>query len=370
MWTTNRQLVRRLATCLVMTILAPGSSTTTGWAGDKSGAGSVLTILDQPDHPLIKKGDPGTAENKHGFEGGSVVKLNGTYHLFTSEMVGDPLWVKMKLAHWTSRDKQAWKRVSTLYESSGNFDGTDPRAALWAPMPVFNDQDNHWELFYVAYRSQPDTAEKWLNNFEGRIWRAVSTRPGVDGIGGPYKDVDVVLEPGKDSDPWEGLQGTDSFYPFRVGDRWYGFYGSAKTEVRPVLYWKVGLVSAPALSGPWKRLSAHNPVALDARYGVENPIVTRLSDGQYIAVFDTLGLPDRIGYVLSRDGLEWSSAQYLVLDKAKLWTKDLRTPLGLIPEGDGTFTIFYSGSFDQPGYGRFSGVGMLTVRLRNQKPRL
>jgi len=178
MCTTNRQLVRRLATSLVMTILVTAGPTTSGRAGDKPGAGSVLIILDQPDHPLIKKGDPGTEDNKHGFEGGSVVKLNGTYHLFTSEMVGDPLWVKMKLAHWTSPDKRTWKRVSTLYESSGNFDGADPRAALWALMPVFNDKDNRWELFYVAYRSQPNTAEKWLNNYEGRIWRAVSTRPG------------------------------------------------------------------------------------------------------------------------------------------------------------------------------------------------
>ncbi len=366
MRTTNRQLVRRLATCLVMTILAPGSSTTTGWAGDKSGAGSVLTILDQPDHPLIKKGDPGTAENKHGFEGGSVVKLNGTYHLFTSEMVGDPLWVKMKLAHWTSRDKQAWKRVSTLYESSGNFDGTDPRAALWAPMPVFNDQDNHWELFYVAYRSQPDTAEKWLNNYEGRIWRAVSTRPGADGIGGPYKDVGVILEPGRDSDPWEGLQGTDSFFPYQVGGRWLGFYGSARTEVKPVPYWKVGLVSAPALSGPWKRLSDHNPVPLDDRHGVENPVVTRLRDGRYIAVFDSVGPTDQIGYALSGDGVAWGKAKYLLLDRSKLWTSDVRTPLGLIPEDDGTYTLFYTGYLKGAKLGDLGGVGMLTVELRDK----
>ena len=206
-------LFASLATCLVMTILVTAGPTTTGRAGDKSGAGSVLTILDQPDHPLIKKGDPGTEDNKYGFEGGSVVKRNGSYHLVTAEMVGDPFWVKMRLGHWASQDRTNWKRQSTLYESSGNFDGTDPRASLGAPMPIFNDQDNRWDLFYVAYRCAPDTPDKWLGNHEGRIWRAVSTRPGQDGIGGPYKDVGVILEPGKDSDPWEGLQGTDSFFP-------------------------------------------------------------------------------------------------------------------------------------------------------------
>jgi hypothetical protein len=204
-----------------------------------------LTIVSQSDHSLIRPGDPGTQGNKYGFEGGSVVKLGGIYHLFTSEMVGDPRWVKMRLARWTSRDRTTWKREATLYESSGNFDGTDPRAALWAPMPVFSDRTDHWELFYVAYRCAPDTPEKWLGNYEGRIWRAVSTQAGRGGIAGPYNDVGVILEPGKLSDPWEGLQGTDSFYPYKAAGRWYGFYGSARTEVKPSAYWKVGLASAP-----------------------------------------------------------------------------------------------------------------------------
>ena len=351
--------------CFLGLILNPSMN----WHSKVSQAGEnpvrdvVLTIDSQPNHPLIKKGDPGTEGNKYGFEGGTVVKLSGTYHFFTAEMVGDPFWVKMKLGYWTSPDRTTWKRQSTLYESSANFDGSDPRASLGAPMPIFDDKANRWELFYVAYRSAPDTPEKWLSNHEGRIWRAVSSRPGKDGIGGPYRDVGVILEPGKGSDPWEGLQGTDSFYPYKVGGRWLGFYGSAKTEVKPIPYWKVGLVAAPGLAGPWKRLSGRNPVPLDDRNGVENPIVTRLTDGRYIAVFDTLGLPDRIGYVVSRDGLVWSAAQFLVLEKAKLWTTDLRTPLGLIPEGDGTFTIFYTGFFDQPGYGRYSGLGMVTVKI-------
>ena len=335
-------------------------------AGENPVKDVVLTIASQADHSLIKHGDPGTEGNKYGFEGGSVVKLNGAYHLFTSEMIGDPRWVKMRLAHWVSLDAITWRREATLYESSGNFDGTDRRAALWAPMPVFNDKSDRWEMFYVAYRCAPDTPEKWFGNYEGRIWRAVSNRPGRQSIGGPYKDVGVILEPGKDSDPWEGLQGTDSFYPYKVGNLWYGFYGTARTEVKPPAYWKVGLVSAPDLSGPWKRLSDRNPVPLDAQNGVENPIVTRLKSGQYVAVFDTIERPDRIGYAVSRDGLKWAPARYLVLDKAKLWTKDVRTPLGLVPEDDGTFTIFYTGYFDQPGYGTYGGVSVITVKAEDR----
>ena len=47
---------------------------------------------------------PTSKDNKYGFEGGSVVKVDGVYHLFVAEMAGDPFWVKMRLAHWTSPD--------------------------------------------------------------------------------------------------------------------------------------------------------------------------------------------------------------------------------------------------------------------------
>src|SRR5262249_52463126 len=150
---------------------------------------------------------------------GRVLKIDGRYHLFTSEMVGDPHWVKMRLAHWISVDRTHWKRLATLFESTGDFTGKDPRAALWSPMPVYDPKDRRWNLFYVAYQSAPDTPKEWLTNHEGRIWRAFSTIPGEMGIDGPYTDVGVILERGKDSDSWEGLQGTDSFFPYLVGSR-------------------------------------------------------------------------------------------------------------------------------------------------------
>lgn len=85
---------------------------------------------------VLQEGDPGTENNKYGFEGGRVFKFKNEYHWFTSETIDDPKWVKMKLAHWKSKDGLKWECVSTLYESSGEFTGTDPRAALWSPMPI------------------------------------------------------------------------------------------------------------------------------------------------------------------------------------------------------------------------------------------
>ena len=172
-----------------------------------------LVVTKGYDQPILSVRSAGAERNKYGFEGGRVVKLNGTYHMFTSEMVGDPHWVKMKLAHWTSQDRIHWRRIGTVRESSGDFTGSDRRAALWSPMPVFDERDNRWNLFYVAYQAAPDTPQEWLTNHEGRIWRAVSVIAGADGISGPYRDVGVVLQRGPDSDAWEGLQGTDSFFP-------------------------------------------------------------------------------------------------------------------------------------------------------------
>jgi hypothetical protein len=244
-----------------------------------------LVVIEQYPSPVLTEKSPGAKGNKYGFEGGDVVKLQGTYHLVTTEMTGDPLWVKTKLAHWSSNDRIHWKRISTLYESSGEFAGQDPRASLWGPMFVYDNQSQVWDLVYVAYRCAPNSKTEWRNNYEGTVWRAVSTVKGPAGIDGPYADAGVILRPDADSQPWEGLQGTDSFFPYRVGKRWLGFYGSANTEHLPMEHWRVGLAEALQLAGPWKRCAGTNPVNIEKRFA-ENPIVTRLDDGSYIAVYD------------------------------------------------------------------------------------
>lgn len=300
-----------------------------------------LAVTRQIDHPILTIHSAGAEANKYGFEGGRVVKLNGVYHLFTSEMVGDPHWVKMRLAHWTSRDQIHWHRVATVRESSGDFTGRDPKAALWSPMPVFNPGENRWNLFYVAYHAAPDTDREWLTNHEGRIWRAVSEVPSMNGIGGPYRDAGIIMQRGGDSDKWEGLQGTDSFFPYLVGDRWYAFYGSARTESLPISLWQVGLAQASSLSGPWKRCSELNPARIEPRF-IENPIVTPLTHGGYIAVYDN-HQPNEIGYAFSPDGVHWGAGQHLVVQSGKaVWATEVRTPLGLVDEGNGVFTLFYT----------------------------
>ena len=54
--------------------------------------------------------------------------------LFTTEMVSDPMWMKTRFGHWTSRDRLAWTRVATVRESSGEFEGkaSVARSRTWA----------------------------------------------------------------------------------------------------------------------------------------------------------------------------------------------------------------------------------------------
>lgn len=309
-----------------------------------------LIITRRSPGPILTIHSEGAQGNKYGFEGGRVLKIEGLYHLFTSEMVGDPHWVKMRLAHWTSPDRFHWTRIATLEESSGDYTGKDPRAALWSPLPVYDPSEGRWNLFYVAYQAAPDTLQQWLTNNEGRIWRAVSTIPGEDAVGGPYKDVEIILQRGKDSDPWEGLQGTDSFFPFQVDDRWYAFYGSAHTEKLPISSWQVGLATSKTLAGPWTRCSQFNPLKVESRF-IENPIVTKLDDGTYVAVYDN-DAPNAVGYTVSTDGIHWSAGRNLEVQQGdSVWAREVRTPLGLIPEGEDKFTLFYTANEKVNGMG-------------------
>jgi len=325
----------------------------------------ILEVVSGYGTPVLGKGTTGTEDNKYGFEGGTVIQRPDGYHLFTSEMVGDPHWVKMKLGHWLSRDGKEWQRIGTLLESSGDFTGRDPKAALWSPMPFFHEKENRWNLFYVGYKSRPDSGELWLGNYEGRIFRAVSGTEGIDGIGGPYEEANLILEPGKDSDPWEGLQGTDSFFPFLAADgRYYGFYGSAQTQHKPITLWQVGLASSERPEGPWKRCSDLNPLDNGLSF-IENPVVTKLDNGLYIAVadagYDSSGLSrPAFGYCWSKDGIHWSKERLCYLEnKVPRWWKWMRTPLCLIREKDGLYTVFHT-AYDQNDFG---SVGRLRVKL-------
>ena len=309
--------------------------------------------------PVIDADHRDCKDNKYGFEGGSVVKVDGVYHMFLAEMVGDPFWVKMRLVHWTSANGIDWKRELTIKETSG-----EPRAksglpyeSVWALVSIFNEADKRWELFYVAYDSGGASG--------GRIWRATSTAQGRAGIAGPYKDFGIIMQPDAESQKWEGGQGTDSFFPYRVKDRWFAFYGSHGGKPG----WQVGLAEAPVLEGPWKRCVSGNPCTFEPAF-IENPIVTRIGD-LYVAVYDSdiVNPPDfsyhkeahSVGYATSADGIHWSTGGRIVVQPQgpANWSTDIRTPLGLVDEGNDTFTLFYTAENKK----RFWPVSVIRLKM-------
>jgi hypothetical protein len=312
---------------------------------------------------VINPQSPGCEDIKYGFEGGCVVKVNNTYHMITSEMAGDPVWVKMRTGHWKSEDGLAWIRVGSIRESDADFTGKSQRAAIWGPMVVFDDEDNRWHLVYVCYKSLPDTTNIFRLNYDGVIQHAVSQVEGRDGIDGPYIDKNILMRYDDNPDPWEGLQGTDSFFPYKVGNKWYAFYGSATTQHMPTCKWHIGLAEADKIDGPWKRMSDKNPVNLKSNFA-ENPIVVRLDNGLFVTIVDGGHFVNKMGYTLSWDGINWSNLRYIEMEpKIKKWWSTMRTPQSLIKENDGTYTMFFTAYRNLGNGKRFGLVSKLKLKL-------
>jgi hypothetical protein len=345
----------------------------------------LFEIIGGENKPVIDEGFPGTEGIQGGFEGGRVVKIGDTYHMFPTERAGEKgieMYydrVKTKIGHWTSKDAIHWKRESTIYQASGVYAVTeddnpmnDRRGAIWSYMPVFNEKANKWYGYYLAYTVHKEIQP---NHSFGRIWRCESTVEGINGIGGPYKDMGIIMEPGLDSQPWEGRQGVASFFPYKVGDKYFGFYSGAYPFESWADYpkksgkgWFVALAESNSLGGPWKRFNKGlEPIKTIHPSFVENPIVSQLPNGLYIAIFDGgpegwgHHLPNMIGYTLSKDGINWGEARYLPIEtKVDKWWDIMRTPLCLIPEGNDVYTIVYN-AIDLKK--RFHPTGMVKVKL-------
>ncbi len=344
---------------------------------------ALFKVIGGQQDPVVEEGMPGTEGIQGGFEGGQCIKLNGVYHMFPTERAGDsehgPEFdrIKTRIGHWTSKDAIHWQRESTLYQSSGTYAVShednpmnDRRAAIWSYMPIFNEKKNRWQGHYLAYTCDKEVAP---NHSFGRIWRCESTVEGIDGIGGPYKDCTIVIEPGLDSQLWEGRQGVASFFPFKTEKGWYGFYSGAFPYAKKSDYpynggrgWYIGLATADDLEGPWTRMGEDvNPIVSIHPEFVENPIVSKLTDDLYIAIFDggpaTHSLPNMMAYTLSRDGLHWSEAHYIPFDPImKKWWDTMRTPLCLIPEGNDEYTVIYAAVVNGK---RFHPMGMVKLKL-------
>jgi hypothetical protein len=327
----------------------------------------TLKLIAEHKGPVISADHPDvlSSGNRSGFETGQVVKLNNVYHMFVNEMFDRP-HRDMRIAYWTSNDAIRWKRQSTIVQSIPGRTATNPRSEVWVNAVVFNENENAWNIFYVAYRAGDSTKGEFAgNDYEGRIWRAQSVVKGSNGIAGPYADMGIILQPDEHSQPWEGQQAIASFFPYKAGNTWYAMYdGHYHTPRGP---WPTGMAFAQKLNGPWTRMpEGFNPIPVVDTF-MENEIVYQLKDGKYLMIFDSFG-DQEIGYSTSNDGVNWSretrvkiqTANYLWAERGDHFT---RTPLCAIEEEDGTFTVIYT-AMTKINNRNFYAIGKCTLAWR------
>jgi hypothetical protein len=312
----------------------------------KSPGSKVLKLVSEYKGPLISADHPDVlaSANRSGFETGQVVKLGGVYHMFVNEMFDRP-HRDLRISYWTSSDAVNWKRQSSIRESIPGRTPTNPRSEVWLTAIIFNDDEDAWNIFYVAYRAGDSTkGEIQGSDYEGRIWRAKSVKKGREGIAGPYADMGIVLQPDSTSQPWEGQQAVASFSPYKAGNTWYALYDGHNYIPRGP--WPDGMAFAQKLSGPWTRMPAGiNPLTIVDSFA-ENHIVSSLKDGRYLMVFDSLG-DQEIGYSISDDGVHWNKETRVKVQSPGNWwavagDHYTRTPLCAIEEENGTFTVIYT----------------------------
>lgn len=311
---------------------------------------------------LINKTSPGAEDNIYGFEDGTVIRRqDNSLLMIASEMYGNLKWVKMRLGVWSASylDPFHWNRVRSLRVSDASFDGSSLHSSSWGPFFIHDKVNDEWVLSYVGYRGAPSNGSGWLENFQGTIFSQVAPVKGDAGLDTNFNDSSyvstdsILMEPsdwhinGPWPHPCQGLQGTDSMFPFMLQNgSWAALVGTSHQEADNQFgsgKWPVSLATAPALSGPWTRFnpSGGDPAdapCVDINGGfTENPVVSHRPDDSsaYHAVYDNLsGESEGFGYVCSNDGISWGKGSVVKTQNG------CRTPFGLIPLDDNEIKEF------------------------------
>jgi hypothetical protein len=327
--------------------------------------------------PVIGKGYKGAEDVKFGFEGGTAVKVKGTYYIFTTEIFDVPKTAAVRLGRWESKDGINFTKKGIIAQTNFNWEDTKSHEmSPWSPNAVYDEDRKLWSVFHVGYSRKPNSTNVF--NMSGRIFRHDAVKKGVKGIAGPFKKGDW-LDIDDKPEWWEGPGKIVCFYPYKVGKEWWGFYGgnsvpehisangSGNPNAKNIFY--AGLAKAESgITSKWVRQPQLNPVQMNPTF-VENSIVTKVAPNLYINLYDG-GKIDKIAYACSSDGIHWGKEQVIIFDTLPKWVKYTRTPLSLINEGNGIYTIYFT-CFDginpekveplwHAGYG---SVGKLQVKL-------
>jgi len=291
-----------------------------------------LTTVSVDNKPLIDASQLDREGAIKGFEGGTIIRYKNEYRFFTHERRNAS---GGQMGLYKSVDGIKWERITTVTPDSTKkmISAQKPWQDCWEPFPTYNEKEERWNIFY---------------NSNMGILRAVSLTPGYDGLEGPYQDVQEVIKYGypsdpQPSDPWESGQiWSWCHYPVS-GDTLYAIFGS---------WGRMGNMNGLAksntgITGPWVRVSKLNPIETGALLHTENPEVSMLEDGNYIALSDGgdykwLGTPRGINAIMSCDGIHWGKVTYFDLwNYPSRWWKMLRTPLCFMKQTDGNYLMYF-----------------------------
>jgi hypothetical protein len=326
--------------------------------------------------PIIGKGHKGAEDVKFGFEGGTAQKVKGVYYLFVTEVADTPKTAQVRMAIWSSKDGIKFQKRGIIAKSNGDWYDSTHRMATWSPMSVFDAERNVWSVFSVGYRRKPDATNVY--NMSGRILRHDSKVKGIDGIAGPYQE-GGWLNVDKKPEWWEGPGELVSFFPYKIGNEWWAFYGGnsvpehveAAATINPnaknVFY--NGLMKAEkGLTGKWVRQSKLSPVPMDPEF-VENCISTKVAPNLYIAVYDGANEKE-ISYSCSKDGKHWEKEQLIKIPNAPSWIKEYKNTAGTYQRRQRfVHNLLHAFDGDNPDkieplwHDGFGNLGKMTVRL-------
>lgn len=350
-----------------------------------------LQVLKSLPQPVIGRNTPGAERIPGGFEAGTTVKVTvdgkSEYHLFShSYQTLD--WSRSQADHWSSEDGLKWQHAGALLTPY-----TDEKTGMFCtyghPTPFYVETEKRWHMFYSIFRN---SKAGWVPQ-NTIVHSARSKVGGAAGIRGPWEfPGEVVFVPGVSS-PSPDMVAVSISCPFEVKDgRWAIFFCPSIGEDHPIPMpsatqrWPVALSFGPSPTGPFACLDPCEPVPMiDPPDFTENVLPMKVRGPKsgrdyWVAVFDFLApevtcyTPKNVfGFSWSEDGVNWPKehGQVVNLDDGlaageRGWWRGawaVRTPHQMIDEGDGAYSIFFTGGTNEDHFADFRAVGMTRVRL-------
>eukprot|EP01043_Picozoa_sp_COSAG02_P058854 COSAG02_NODE_7395_length_3036_cov_1.262853_5_plen_450_part_00 len=333
-----------------------------GVTNDLVAAGKFVTVVESYPQPVIGRELAASFGVLGGFETGNVIKEDGKYHMFYGEKASPTTYPwKMgwttAIGHWVaSAATGPWTRLETVL----------PAGDMWSPMPWFDDASSRWKIFYCNETDRSTRTATAANAGRGSI-NEPQNWTWTDKDHAPSPDTYSI------SNPWEAADGS-----WNVFLDW-GLFGVS-------LAWAKSIEGPYAVSPPTNTNTTtliNTSLAVNsAHQWIENPVVTPIPanhsnpsspvsavatgyDGadrggmKWAAMFDWVqgggepaGSPlPFLGFSWSEDGKSWPAEHGELVSvepsgtgqsRRKVWTELVRTPTALIPEDDGTFTVFYA----------------------------